>query len=53
MYLSLAHNVWVPMGDKKRSQPVVFSRLGVEADLDKATVRGMRDALDRYLKKRF
>ena len=54
-YLSLAHNVWEPMGDsdKKRSRPVVFSRLGVEAELDKPTVKGMRDALDRYLRKRF
>lgn len=52
-YLSLAHNIWEsgPMG-KKRSRPVIFARLGAEEELDTQTVRGMRDALDRYLQKR-
>ena len=53
-YISLAHNVWEAVGDgKKRTKPVIFSRLGVEQNLDMPTVRGMRDALDRYLIKRF
>jgi len=51
-YVSLAHSVWEPVGDKKRSRPVIFARLGVEDDLDTTAVRGMRDALDRYLQKR-
>lgn len=52
-YLSLAHNIWEagPMG-KKRSRPVIFARLGIEEDLDTTQVRGMRDALDRYLQRR-
>jgi hypothetical protein len=28
--ISLAHNVWETVGDKKRAKPIVFSRLGVE-----------------------
>lgn len=52
-YLSLAHNVWEagPMGTK-RARPVIFARLGSSEELDSTTVRGMRDALDRYLQKR-
>ena len=30
----------------------MFALLGVEGDLDVGAVRGMRDALDRYLQKR-
>jgi len=52
-YISLAHNVWETVGDKKRAKPIVFSRLGVEEELDMGTVCSMRSALDRYLLKRF
>lgn len=55
-YLSLAHNVWEPVGDddngKKRARPVIFARLGVEDQLDLGTIQSMRDAFDRYLQKR-
>lgn len=53
-YISLAHNVWVegPTG-KKRTKPVIFARLGVEEELDEQMVKSARDALDRYLQKRF
>ena len=53
-YVSLAHNVWEDMGNnKKRTKPIIFSQLGVEKDLDMPVVQGMRNALDRYLIKRF
>jgi len=53
-YISFAHNVWesVP-GKDKRPRPIVFANLGAEEDLDMGLVKGMRDALDRYIKKRF
>ena len=53
-YLSLAHNVWEPVGDsgKKRARPIVFAHLGVEEDVDLGAARGMRDALDRYIRRR-
>lgn len=54
-YVSLAHNVVErPVGGKKkpRSKPVIFANLGREDALDDGVVRGMRDALDRYLQRR-
>lgn len=52
-YVSLAHNVWVegPTG-RKRAKPIIFAQLGREEDLDLGTVSSMRDAIDRYLKRR-
>jgi hypothetical protein len=55
VYLTLAHNVVEhPLEDtiKPRSKPVIFAQLGREDQLDDKTVRGMRDALDRYLQRR-
>lgn len=52
-YVSLAHNVTEVTADgKKRTKPIIFANLGPESKLDTGTVRGMRDALDRYLAKR-
>lgn len=53
-YLSLAHNVRerLPTGEN-RPRPVIFANLGREDGLDADTVKQMRDALDRYLRKRF
>jgi len=52
-YLSLAHSIWVegPMG-KKRAEPVIFARLGIEEELDLDMVKSARDAFDRYLQRR-
>ncbi len=55
-YVSLAHNVWEPMGKgskgKGRTKPIVFAQLGTEDRLDAKTVDSIKAALDRYLAKR-
>lgn len=53
-YLSLAHNVRerMPSG-KSRPKPIILANLGREDDLDETTVKSMRNALDRYIRKRF
>lgn len=54
VYISLAHNVRERLPDgSTRPKPITFARLGREEDLDADLVIQMRDALDRYLRKRF
>lgn len=54
VYVSLAHNVRERLPDgTSRPKPITFARLGREEDLDADIVIQMRDALDRYLRKRF
>lgn len=53
-YLSIAHNVRERMPDgTSRPKPIILANLGREEDLDEATVTSMRNALDRYIQKRF
>ena len=54
VHVSLAHNVREKLADgTTRPKPIIFARLGREDDLDAKTVVQMRDALDRYIRKRF
>ncbi len=52
-YLSLAHNVRErDANGKSRPKPIVFVRLGREDEVDIETAGQIRDAFDRYLRKR-
>lgn len=54
VHVSFAHNVRVRLPDgRSRPKPIILARLGPEEDLDADTVVQMRNALDRYLRKRF
>jgi len=53
VYLSLAHNIRErDANGKSRPKPIVFARLGREDDVDIETAGQIRDAFDRYLRKR-
>lgn len=52
-YISLAHNVRErDASGKSRPKPIIFARLGREDDVDIETAGHIRDAFDRYLRKR-